>query len=112
MSDDRRNIHPADELGVIRAEIKRLKARETALRQQAIEAGTVAPGAEYRVEIVEQRRRTFNKDALPDEILNDPAYWKESTTRIVKTVPLDRDPRATSDAGSYGDPLIDDDDAL
>ncbi|MEM0922058.1 MAG: hypothetical protein AAGI13_03380 [Pseudomonadota bacterium] len=99
---DRRNLLPADELGLLRAEIKRLKARETELRDQFREMGRVSPGAEYTVEVVEQRRRVFDRSLLPADILEDPRYWKEIVTQIVK-VRL-RDQESASEA------LIDDDD--
>ncbi|MEM0989350.1 MAG: hypothetical protein AAGK00_10750 [Pseudomonadota bacterium] len=93
-----RNIPPADELGHIREEIRRLKAREAELRQQILETGD-ASGTDYTVEIREQTRRTFDRTALPQPIQDDPAYWKISTTRLVKTVPL-----------TPAEPLIDDGD--
>ena len=97
---DRRNISPADELGHIRAELKRLKARETELKAEIAETGETS-GTEFTVRIQEQTRRTLNRDALPPEILEDDRYWKISTTRIVRTVPVREEPSAE---------LIDDDD--
>lgn len=94
-----RNLSPADELGMIRAEMRRLKAREAELRAQILEIGAPEPGAEWRIEVIEQRRRTFDRTALPPSITEDPRYWKESITKIVKTVPVE-------DPGG----LIDDDD--
>ena len=43
----------------------------------------------------------LNREALPPEILEDDRYWKISTTRIVRTVPVREE---------TSDPLIDDDD--
>ncbi|MEM6621861.1 MAG: hypothetical protein AAF674_06495 [Pseudomonadota bacterium] len=83
----RRNMSPADELGHIRDEIRRLKAREAELREQILETGD-ASGTDYAVEIREQTRRTFDRSALPQAIQDDPAYWKVTTTRLVKTVRL------------------------
>lgn len=96
---DRRNMTPADELGHIRAEIKRLKAREAELRTEILETGD-ASGTDYTVEIKEQQRRTFDRTALPQDIQDDPAYWKVSTAYIVRTVP----------AASATSSLIDDED--
>ncbi len=98
---DRRNITPADELGHLRAEMKRLKAREAELRQEILETGD-ATGADYTVEIKTQERRTFDRTRLPQDIQDDPAYWKTSTTQVVKSVPL----REATPAQS----LIDEDD--
>lgn len=84
---DRRNMSPADELGHIRDEIKRLKTREAELRQELLATGD-ASGTDYTVEIKRQERRTFDRTRLPQDIQDDPAYWKVSVSEIVKTVPL------------------------
>ncbi len=44
------------------------------------------PGQDWRVEVVEQRRRTLDRGALPREIADDPRFWKERVSRVVKTV--------------------------
>ena len=95
---DRRNMPPADELELVRAEIKRLRAREAELRAAVLEEGGAEPGQDWRVEIVEQRRRTLDRTALPHEIGNDPRYWKERVARVVKTVSV----RARSVPGKTG----------
>jgi hypothetical protein len=82
---NRRNMPPADELELVRAEIKRLKAREAALREEVLGGATEA-GQDWRVEVVEQRRRTLDRGALPREITDDPRFWKERVSRVVKTV--------------------------
>jgi hypothetical protein len=82
---NRPNMPPADELELVRAEIKRLRAREAELREQVLGEGA-EPGQDWRVEVVEQRRRTLDRAALPREIAADPRYWKESVARVVKTV--------------------------
>ncbi|MEM7685914.1 MAG: hypothetical protein ACFB03_20615 [Paracoccaceae bacterium] len=100
---DRRNISPADELGHIRAEMKRLKTRETELKDQIAETGQT-DGADFTARIVEQTRRSLNREALPPEILEDERYWKVSVNRVVKTVQVESDTPTAS--------LIDDDDSL
>jgi hypothetical protein len=82
---DRRNMPPADELELVRAEIKRLKAREAQLRDEVL-GGAAEAGQDWRVEVIEQRRRTLDRAALPPEIADNPRYWKESVSRVVKTV--------------------------
>ena len=84
---ENRNITPADELGHIRAEMKRLKDREYELKQLIAETGQTG-GTDFEVRIQKQTRRTLNRDALPPEILNDERYWKTSVTRVVRTVPV------------------------
>ena len=97
----RPNMTPADELGHIREELKRLRARETELRAEILETGD-ASGIAYTIEIKTQERRTLDKDKLPREILDDPYYYKTSTSQIVRTVPVERFRPAES--------LIDEDD--
>ena len=56
----RPNMAPADEL-------KRLRAREAALREQvlgkALEGREIESGQDWRVEVIEQRRRTLDRAA-------------------------------------------------
>lgn len=100
----RSNMSPADELGHIREELKRLKARETELRTEILETGD-ASGTDYTIQIREQERRTLDKDKLPPEILEDPYYYKTSVSQIVRTVPVDTPARRAADS------LIDDGDS-
>ena len=100
---DRRNMAPADELGMLREEMKRLKAREAELRTEILETGD-ASGIEYTVEIKTQERRTLDKDKLPKEILDDPYYYKVSTSQTVRTIPIETAERRKAAS------LIDEDD--
>ena len=103
---NRRNMPPADELELVRAEIKRLRAREAELRAALLEEGGGEPGQDWRVEIVEQRRRTLDRAALPREIGDDPRYWREHVARVVKTVSV----RARAAPAAEGGPKADDED--
>jgi hypothetical protein len=102
---NRRNMPPADELELVRAEIKRLRKREAELRGAVLEEGGAEPGQDWRVEIVEQRRRTLDHAALPREIGEDPRYWKERVARVVKTVSVRARtaPARTGGEGEGGD---------
>jgi hypothetical protein len=102
---NRSNMPPADELELVRAEIKRLRAREAELRAAVLEDGA-EPGQDWRVEVVEQRRRTLDRTSLPPEISGDPRYWKERVARVVKTVSV----RARSAPAPVG-PRRDEEDA-
>ncbi|MEM6906034.1 MAG: hypothetical protein AAF568_09085 [Pseudomonadota bacterium] len=101
---DRRNLSPADELGLLRDEIRRLKAREAELREALISEPAARRGADFRVEVKEQTRRTFDRTLLPPEITDDPRFWKTSVSQVVKVVSLAEAAEAPS--GS----LIDDED--
>lgn len=95
----RRNMPPADELEVVRAEIKRLRAREAELRAAVLEEGGAEPGQDWRVEVVEQRRRTLDRAALPPEVVRDPRFWKERVARVVKTVSVRARPASVGGRG-------------
>jgi hypothetical protein len=80
-------LSPVDELAEIRAEIARLKARELTLRQ-VILSQDPAPGRWHRVEVTEQRARIFDARLLPPQIRDNPAYWRERVTQVVKCLPV------------------------
>lgn len=79
----------ADALADTRAEIERLKAREAALRAAILaRQGLVPPGRWYRVEVVEKRVRVFDKTLLPDEIRQNPYYWRDRVATYVRCLPI------------------------
>ena len=79
----------ADELAEIRADISRLKQREAALRAAILSfQGPVPAGRWHRVEILHNRSRRFDRKLLPDEIVNDPAFYREHLSIIVRTLPV------------------------
>jgi hypothetical protein len=80
-------ISPADELAELRAEIARLKLKEAALRT-AILAAPPQPGRWHRVEVVEQKSLVFDAKLLPPQIRDNPAYWRERITQVVKCLPV------------------------
>lgn len=80
-------LSPADELAEIRAEIAKLKAREATLRT-AILSQEPAPGRWHRVEITEHHARVFDARLLPSQIRDNPAYWRERVTQVVKCLPI------------------------
>jgi hypothetical protein len=80
-------LSPADELADIRAEMAKLKAREAVLRQ-AILALPPQPGRWHRVEITEMRARVFDASLLPSQIRENPAYWRERVSQVVRCLPV------------------------
>lgn len=105
-ADAHRNRAPADELAEIRAEIKALKERETALRTRILESDTpdVLMGVEHEVVVREQRSRVLDKSLLPEDIRENPAFYRERVTRIVTVKPKAGSPSTPEES------LIDDDD--
>ncbi|MCB1328457.1 MAG: hypothetical protein KDK28_02940 [Maritimibacter sp.] len=75
----------ADALGVVRAEIQALKAREAELRAALIAARPNGPltGRHYEVTLRPSRRRLFDRTRLPQEILDDARYWKTSVSQTL-----------------------------
>jgi hypothetical protein len=80
-------LSPADELAEIRAEIAKLKAREATLRHLILSQEPAA-GRWHRVEITEHRARVFDARLLPPQIRDNPAYWRERITQVVKCLPI------------------------
>ncbi|EEW26545.1 hypothetical protein [Rhodobacter ferrooxidans] len=82
-------LSPADELAEIRAEISRLKAREAVLRTIFLNSPDEALiGRWSRIEVGTTRARVFDAKLLPQEIRDDPRYWRERVTQTVFCRPL------------------------
>lgn len=78
---------PVDELAETRAEIARLKLREAVLRR-AVLTGAAVTGRWYRAEVNEARARVFDPQLLPPQVRDNPAYWRERLTKVVKCLPV------------------------
>jgi hypothetical protein len=81
--------HPADDLSDLRAEIRRLQAREAVLCHQII-AGPPSglTGETARVEIVTRRSWVLDHSRLPARLLSDPALWRAVDQQVVTCVPV------------------------
>jgi len=82
-----RNLHPADELAMIRADIDRLKQREAFLRRGFIGDTLSRHGDDAVVEVAVFRSRRFLRDKLPAGILENEAYWDTQRTEHVSVRP-------------------------
>jgi hypothetical protein len=67
-------LHPADELNLVRAQMRRLKAREAALRARLIE-GEDRAGKAWVAELRERRARRIDPARLPLSARADPRSW-------------------------------------
>lgn len=78
-----RNIHPADELAMIRTDIRRLREREDYLRKGflSLRLPTRGDDAVATVKILKQRK--FCQEKLPQHMLDDPDLWETMVTRHV-----------------------------
>jgi hypothetical protein len=76
-------MHPADELAMIRTDIRRLREREDYLRKGflSLRFSTQGDDAVATVKIVKERH--LRKDQLPAHLLDDPQNWETKVTRHV-----------------------------
>jgi hypothetical protein len=91
------NRHPVDELGDIRAEIKRLEERAEALREQIIDGKCSLAGDEYRARIKQQSTWRLNLNALQEhfapEVLAQFHETKTTTMLYVENFSAPSKPR-------------------
>lgn len=83
-----RNLHPADELALIREDMRRLKERETFLRNGFLSDSLPRRGAETLVEVKTLKSRVLRRDKLPETIVDDPRFWEERRLQQVHVKPL------------------------
>lgn len=78
-----RNIHPADELAMIRTDIRRLREREDFLCKGfiSLRLPNRGDGAVATVNVLKQRKLCQEK--LPQYLLDDPDLWETKVTRHV-----------------------------
>ena len=76
-------LPPADELALIRDEMRRLKIREAVLRRLVLDDPALRAGHAARVIVQEQNRREINIAALPPEIIRDSRYWTMRETEML-----------------------------
>ena len=81
-----RNLHPADELAMIRADLRRLKEREAVLRNGflSLRLPTRGDDAVATVKILKEKR--FLRDRLPQHVLDNADYWE---TKVIRHVHVD-----------------------
>ncbi|MEM9850881.1 MAG: hypothetical protein AAF761_02670 [Pseudomonadota bacterium] len=86
----------ADELGDLRTLIRTLKAREAELRRRVIDRrpNDVTAGTKWTLEVRHGTRKSLNRKALPQNILDDPRYWTETATETLICRSVDEAPAA------------------
>lgn len=82
-----RNMHPADELAIIRTDIRKLREREDFLCKGFVSLRFSTQGVDTlaTTKIVKERR--LRQDLLPKELLEDRQLWE---TKVTRHVHLDR----------------------
>jgi hypothetical protein len=86
------NIHPADELFALRAQIKALQDRESELRDALMETNDAGrEGAEYRAFIIPSTRETLDKAAITLALGKDviEPFLKKSLVKTLKLAKKD-----------------------
>ncbi|MBB5720632.1 hypothetical protein FHS72_000236 [Loktanella ponticola] len=78
-----RNMHPADELAVIRTDIRKLREREDFLCKGFVSLRFSTQGVDTlaTTKIVKERR--LRQELLPKNLLKDPELWETKVTRHV-----------------------------
>ena len=84
------NLSPADELADLRADIARLKLLEAALRARILAApDTQAVGRWHRIEVLQTKMRVFDAKLLPATVRDDPRFYRDRVTQIVRCMPVE-----------------------
>lgn len=82
------NRHPIDELADVRAELKRLKAREAELRDVILAGGCELVGDQFEASVRETKSERIDVEALRREMGTKALapYMRESTTCTIRVV--------------------------
>lgn len=81
-----RNMHPADELAMIRTDIRRLREREDYLRKGFLTMRLPTHGVDAVATVKIVKNKRFCRDRLPNHLLDDPEMWE---TQVVRHVVVD-----------------------
>ena len=82
------HLDPVDAYAKLKSDIRDLEAQAAVLRESFLRPGAHLRSNRHEVVIRQQSRRTFQKDLLPVEVLNDPRYWLQTTSAIVTVRPM------------------------
>ena len=97
------HLHPAEELHLLREDMRRIRMREAELRRQFITGpARLRDGPHHRVEVTAQTRRVFDRAALPPEILHDQRFWRLEESPVLRVVPRELWPDGFSDPETRG----------
>ncbi|WP_323036647.1 hypothetical protein [Pararhodobacter sp.] len=82
-------MSPADELAMIRAQLNGLRTREQELRQDLIAAPVEGRDGRWsRADVVTRTVRVFDHRLLPQNLRDDPCYWRERAVVEVRCLPI------------------------
>lgn len=84
------SLSPADKLADLRADIARLKLLEAALRARILASpDTQAVGRWHRIEVLQTKTRVFDAKLLPTTVRDDPRFYRDRVTQIVRCLPVE-----------------------
>jgi hypothetical protein len=86
-------MDPVDELAEVRVEIARLQLRAAKLRGLILAAPEAAQGRWHRAEVTQTHRMVFDISLLPVSVRDNPLYWQERITQVVKCVAVHTGPQ-------------------
>ena len=81
-------MDPVDHYAKLKETIRALEDEAAILRETFLRPGARLRSNQFEVAVRHQSRRVFQKDHLPQQILNDPKYWTETTTTVASVRPL------------------------
>jgi hypothetical protein len=90
IGDSNMTLLPADELALVRAQIRELQKRETELCCGFLRDELDPTGTRVQARTGLTQKRVFQADLLPEFIYDDPIYWQTDFDDFVELVPLDQ----------------------
>jgi hypothetical protein len=82
------NMCPADELALVRAQLRELQDREADLKIAFLTRRAPLLGRDHRVEIRSHNNLVFQSELLPENILKNPSYWRARNTKQIRVKPV------------------------
>lgn len=77
------DLHPADELSLVREQMRHLQEREAELSAGFLSGDLPRVGKIAQVSLQVQRRRVLRPETLPPSIETDPRYWRQSESHVL-----------------------------
>jgi hypothetical protein len=89
-------MDPVEEFARLKEAIRLLEDRAAVLREAFLKPGARLRSNGHEIVVRTQTRRVFQKDRLPPQVLQDPAYWAETSATLVtvREIGADRPRRA------------------
>ena len=86
-------MNSVDEFARLKAEIRDRELRVKAMRDAFLRGNCSLRSNQFEVVITQQKRRRLDTGALPQSILENPDYWRESSCVVVSVKPIAAPPQ-------------------